>query len=148
MKRAALRMVLGLACGLVLGAPVQADKVLATKGVTAQAIDMGDPSKTVIGQALAYPRGKPVMKAYRITIPPGTATSLHLHGVNIFAYMLSGTLEVDYGSKGKKRYGPGQGFMEAVGWCHKGRAVGDAPAVLVGLYLGAPSLKNTTTCPE
>jgi hypothetical protein len=36
--------------------------------------------------------------------------------------------------------------MEAVRWCHKGRAVGQAPAVLVALYLGEPSLKNTETC--
>jgi len=146
MKRVVWVLGMALACGPVVGAPVRADQVLAAGEVTAEAVPMGDPSKTVIGQALRYPAGKPVMKAYKITIPPGRATSLHLHEVGVFAYMLSGTLEVDYGTKGKKRYLPGQGFMEAVRWCHKGRAVGDAPAVLVALYLGAPELKNTETC--
>lgn len=153
MKRAAwmLRLVSGLglglaaAWGLPAGAGARADEVAATGKITAQPIPM-DPSKTVIGQALVYPKGKPVLKAYKITIPPGKVTSLHLHEVGLFAYVLSGTLEVDYGSKGKKRYTPGQGFMEAVRWCHKGRAVGDAPVVLVALYLGAPGLKNSETC--
>ncbi len=102
----------------------------------------------MIGQKLAYPKGKPVFKAFKITIPPGKATILHLHEVGIFAYVLAGTLEVDYGSKGVKRFGPGEGFLEAVDWCHKGRAVGAAPAVLLALYLGAPSLKNTVACKE
>lgn len=146
MKRAVFYMVWGLACGLALGAPARADKVLVTKGITAEAIDMGGPSKTVIGQALTYPKGKPVMKAFKITIPPGKSTSLHLHEVSIFAYVLSGNLEVDYGAKGKKRFGPGQGLLEAVRWCHKGIAVGGAPVVLVALYLGTSSLKNTVAC--
>lgn len=137
--------------GLLIGAlamigPVRADKVLVTKDIIAEPIEMGDPSKTVIGQPLAYPKGKPVVKAYKITIQPGKATSLHLHEVAIFAYMLSGTLEVSYGPKGKKRYKAGDGFMEAVRWCHRGTAVGNAPAVLVALYLGAPDLKNSVTC--
>ena len=109
MKRAVFHIVLGLACGLALGAPVRADKVLVTKGITAEAIDMGDPSKTVIGQALTYPRGKPVMKAFKITIPAGKSTILHLHEASIFAYVLSGTLEVDYGPEGKNASVPGRG---------------------------------------
>jgi quercetin dioxygenase-like cupin family protein len=131
---------------VIAGPQARADKVLKTNDITVSAIDIGDPSKTVIGQRLGYPKGRPVMKAFKITIPPGKATSLHLHEVSIFAYVLSGTLEVDYGTKGKKRFGPGQGFMEAVHWCHKGRAVGRAPVVLVALYLGTPSLKNSVTC--
>ncbi|MDH3241189.1 MAG: cupin domain-containing protein [Alphaproteobacteria bacterium] len=119
---------------------------MATDQIKAEPIEMGDPSKTVIGQALSYPKGTPVMKAYRIMIPGSMSTSLHLHEVPIFAYVVSGTLEVDYGPKGMKRYQEGQGFMEAVNHCHKGRAVGDAPVELVALYLGAPDLKNSVAC--
>ena len=128
------------------GAVATAEKARPSEGITAAAIDLGDPSKTVVGQALAYPKGKPIFKVFKITIPKGKATILHSHEVNIFAYVLSGTLEVDYGTKGRKRFAPGQGFFEAVNWCHKGRAVGDAPAVLIVLYLGAPTLRNTVTC--
>ena len=120
--------------------------MLKTEGITVSAIDMGDPSETVIGQPLPYPKGKPVMKAFKITIPPGKSTSLHLHEISIFAYVLSGTLEVAYGTKGKRRFGPGEGLLEAVRWCHKGTAIGREPAVLVALYLGTAALKNTVTC--
>ena len=139
-----------LAClaafGLLAAAPAQADDVIVTDKIKVEPIDMGDPSKTVIGQALTYPKGTPVMKAYKIIIPGSKSTSLHLHEVPIFAYVLTGTLEVDYGDKGRKRYRPGQGFMEAVNHCHKGRAVGDGEVVLVALYLGAPDLKNSVNC--
>ncbi|MDX1483783.1 MAG: cupin domain-containing protein [Alphaproteobacteria bacterium] len=138
--------------GLVLvgflpwGAGARADKVLSNKEITVEPIDLGSPSATVIGQPLRYPKGRPVLSAFKITIPPGKATSRHLHEVGIFAYVVSGTLEVDYGAKGRKRFGPGAGLLEAVNWCHRGRAVGDAPVVLVALYLGAPPLKNTVPC--
>ncbi|HSR56286.1 MAG TPA: cupin domain-containing protein [Alphaproteobacteria bacterium] len=148
MKRIAWTVAVALVAAGLAGAGAHADKVLSTDQVTAEPIDMGDPSETVIGQPLSYPKGNPVVKAYRITIPPAKATSLHLHEVNIFAYVESGTLEVDYGEKGRKRYEPGQAFMEAVRWCHKGRAVGDAQVVLVALYLGSPDLENTVTCPK
>ena len=134
------------ACGLLVAATAQADDVIDPDRITAKPIDMGDPSKTVIGQPLSYPKGTPVMKAYKIFIPGGKSTSLHLHQVPIFAYVLTGTLEVNYGPKGVKRYQRGQGFMEAVNHCHKGRAVGDGPVVLVALYLGAPDLKNSVDC--
>lgn len=137
-----------VACGLLAAAPALADDVLAVDKVTAEPIEMGDPSKTVIGQDFSYPKGKPVMKAYKIIVPGGQSTNLHLHEVAIFAYVQSGTLEVDYGPKGRKVYREGQGFMEAVKHCHKGRAVGDAPVVLVALYLGSPDLQNTVTCKE
>jgi quercetin dioxygenase-like cupin family protein len=137
-----------LVATLAMMGPVRADKVMITKDVTAEPIEMGDPSQTVIGQPLVYPKGKPVMKAYKITIQPGKATSLHLHQVPIFAYILSGTLEVAYGPKGKKRYKAGDGFMEAVNWCHRGTAGSTAPVVLVALYLGAPDLKNSEVCKE
>jgi len=117
-------------------------------GVTAVELPMASPSTDVLGRPLAYPAGTPVVKAYRITVPPGAATSVHLHEVPLFAYILSGTLEVDYGTKGKRTYKAGDGFMEAVAWCHRGRAVGDRPAVLVAAYLGNGTLKNAVDCPK
>ena len=136
----------GLFLALVSATAAKAVDTSSSGEIAVTAIDLGDPSESVIGQALAYPQGKPAFKALKVTIPPGKTTALHLHEVNNFAYVLGGTLEVDYGSKGTKQFGPGEGFLEAVGWCHKGRAVGDAPAVVLVLYLGAPSLENTVGC--
>ena len=141
-----LALALALAAAPAAFSAARADKVIGYKNIAVQPIDLGNPSTDVLGRALSYPKGEPVMKAFKITIPPGKATILHSHEVAIFAFVLSGTLEVDYGAKGRKRFSPGAGFLEAVDWCHKGRAVGEQPAVLVALYLGAPDLKNTVSC--
>lgn len=137
------------AASLVLfafAAPVHAGDKAARARITAVALPMASPSKDVLGRPLAYPAGTPVVKAYRITVPPGAATTLHRHEVPLFAYMLSGTLEVDYGTKGKRTYKAGDAFMEAVDWCHAGHAVGNVPAVLVVAYLGNGTLKNAVDC--
>jgi quercetin dioxygenase-like cupin family protein len=143
-----LSVVVGLALlvAVAAGFGAKADKVMAYKNITVTAIDLGNPSADVVGRALSYPTGKPIMKAYKITIPAGKSTIVHRHQVSIFAYILSGTLEVDYGAKGKKHFAPGDGFLEAVNWCHQGRAIGNKPAVLMALYLGDPKLKNTIPC--
>lgn len=125
-----------------------ADERQAYGDVSAVELPMASPSADVVGRPLAYPPGTPAVRAYRITIAPGKATALHAHEVPLFAYVESGALEVDYGTKGKRRYKAGDAFMEAVEWCHAGRAVGDGPAVLIAAYLGGGGLKNTVDCPR
>jgi quercetin dioxygenase-like cupin family protein len=62
--------------------------------------------------------------------------------------VVSGTLEVDYGSKGKKTLTAGNGFIEAMNWCHLGRAVGDQPVKMIGIYLAqtTPDRSAPVTC--
>jgi quercetin dioxygenase-like cupin family protein len=121
---------------------------MATRDVTAVELPMASPSTDVLGRALSYPAGTPEVRAYRITLPPKSATILHKHPVPLYAYILSGTLEVDYGAKGRKTYRAGDNFLEAVDWCHAGRAVGDVPVVLISVYIGADKIKNTVACPN
>jgi quercetin dioxygenase-like cupin family protein len=146
-----------IACGLGLAAmaaliapasPAQADETMAYKDIIAIELPMASPSADVLGRPIAYPSGTPAIRAYRITVPPQKATILHQHPVPLYAYILSGTLEVDYGAKGRKTYGPGDNFLEAVDWCHAGRAVGDVPVVLISVYIGAEKIKNTAACPK
>jgi quercetin dioxygenase-like cupin family protein len=112
-------------------------------------IALVSPSRAdVLGRSIAYPSGTPAIRAYRITVPPRKATILHQHPVPLYAYILSGTLEVDYGVRGRKTYTAGQNFLEAVDWCHAGRAVGDVPVVLISVYIGADKTKNTVACPK
>jgi len=146
-----------IACGLAFAAlvalhlpvsPSHADETMAYKDITAVELPMASPSADVLGRPIAYPSGTPAIRAYRITVPPKTATILHQHPVPLYAYILSGTLEVDYGAKGRKTYRTGDNFLEAVGWCHAGRAVGDVPVVLISVYIGADKIKNTVACPK
>jgi quercetin dioxygenase-like cupin family protein len=129
------------AVGAVLG-------MARAEGVTVETIGPATPTETAIGQPLAYPAGTARIRAYRITLAPGAATSLHRHEVPIFAFVTAGTLEVDYGTRSTRRFAAGETFLEAVEWCHKGRAVGDAPAVLIAVYLEGGTLRDNVPCPE
>lgn len=94
------------------------------------------PSKTVLGQDFAFPPGTPLIEAFKITIDPGMKTALHKHAIPLLAYVLSGELEIDYGSRGKRSFSPGQIYIEAIDWCHVGYGIGDEPVEILGIYLG------------
>lgn len=108
----------------------------AYENITAIPIPIEQVSKTIIGQDFKFPSGVPNIRAFLIDLPVGKATSLHTHEIPLLAYVVSGTLEVDYGSKGKKIISAGTGFVEAINWCHMGRAVGREPVKILGFYLG------------
>lgn len=108
----------------------------AYENITAIPIPIEQVSKTIIGQDFKFPSGVPNIRAFLIELPVGKPTSLHTHEIPLLAYVVSGTLEVDYGSKGKKVISAGTGFVEAINWCHIGRAVGKEPAKVLGFYLG------------
>ena len=92
--------------------------------------------KTTLGQDFKYPAGQPLIEAFNIDIPVGKQTNLHKHLVPLYIYVVSGDLEVDYGSKGKKIYKPGTSYVEAIDWCHIGKVAGKKPVKVIGVYLG------------
>ena len=93
-------------------------------------------STDILGRPLAYPSGTPKVTAATVTIPPGGQTGWHLHEVPLFAYILEGTLTVDYGSRGVKIYKAGDSVMEAGEWPHNGMNKGDVPVKLLAVYMG------------
>jgi quercetin dioxygenase-like cupin family protein len=99
-------------------------------------IPMEQPSTTVLGQAYTFPSGTPLIKVFRITIAPGMKTAPHQHAIPLLAYVLSGELGVDYGSRGKRTFSAGQSYVEAIEWCHVGYGVGDEAVEILGIYLG------------
>ena len=94
------------------------------------------PSKTVLGQDFAFPSGTPRIEVFKITIDPGMRTALHKHAIPLLAYVLSGELGIDYGSRGKRSFSPGEAYIEAIDWCHVGYGIGDEPVEILGVYLG------------
>ena len=96
---------------------------------------MGGP-KTIIGQDFKYPSGTPLIKAFDIVIPAGKQTSSHSHAIPLYAYIVSGELEVDYGSKGKRSFKAGSSYIEAIDWCHIGKSLNNQPVRIIGVYLG------------
>lgn len=107
------------------------------------------PSKTIIGQDYEYPKGSPLIETYLIEIPPGQKTGTHLHQVPLLAYIISGRLETNYGSKGSKVSLAGDVFVEAIEWCHFGQTLGTEPVKILAIYLNSvgSSLKKSIDCP-
>ena len=112
------------------------DGAIAYEDIEATEILIAQSPKTILGQDFKYPTGQPLIKAFLIDIPVGKQTSLHKHAVPLFVYVLSGELEVDYGSKGKKTFKSGASYVEAIDWCHIGKASGKLPVKIIGVYLG------------
>jgi quercetin dioxygenase-like cupin family protein len=112
------------------------DGPVAYEDIEATPIVIAGAPKTTLGQDFKYPAGKPLIKAFNIEIPVGKQTSLHKHLIPLFVYVVSGDLEVDYGSKGKKTYKAGASFVEAIDWCHFGKVAGKVPVKIIGVYLG------------
>jgi len=108
---------------------------------------VGSPM-TTLGQDFKYPAGQPLIEAFNIDIPVGKKTDLHKHLIPLYVYVVSGDLEVDYGSKGKKIYKPGTSYVEAIDWCHIGKAAGKIPVKVIGVYLGekTPNQIKPTSC--
>lgn len=101
------------------------------------------PVKSVVGEDIFYPGGTAAeISAAIIELPPGQATPWHRHGVPLFAYILSGELQVDYADKGVRTFGPGQAFMEAMNQRHRGVNNGKEPVRLIAVYMGARNMKN------
>lgn len=112
------------------------DGKVPTENISSIAIKMPFPSTTILGQDFSYPSGVPLIEAFSIEIPPGKQTPLHKHAIPMYAYITAGELEVDYGSKGKRTLKVGTAFVEAINWCHFGRAVGTEPVKILAVYLG------------
>lgn len=107
-----------------------------------------ESAKTIIGQDFRYPSGTPQIQAFEIEIPPGQQTTLHRHAIPLFAYIASGDLELDYGSKGKKIVRSGTSFVEAINWCHFGKPLGNQSVRIIAVYLGQknPDLAISEDC--
>ena len=112
------------------------DGAVAYEDIEATEILIAQSPKTILGQDFKYPAGQPLIKAFLIDIPVGKQTALHKHAVPLFVYVVSGELEVDYGSKGKKTFKAGTSYVEAIEWCHIGKASGKLPVKISGVYLG------------
>ena len=139
-----LRYALHLLPGLLLAAcllhpePGQAAErpvAMPQETVTSRPLPFERPSTTILGQPYAYPKGTPALSLFTVQLQPGATTSPHKHPIPLIAYVLSGSIEVDYGSKGKRILSAGQGYVEAIDWCKVGRALGPQPATVLWFYL-------------
>lgn len=101
-------------------------------------------SKTVLGQAVAYPTGAPAkVTSVIVTMQPGEETGWHKHDVPMFGYILEGEVTVDYQGHGTRVYRKGDAVMEAIGTAHNGRNSGKVSARILAVFMGADGVPNT-----
>jgi quercetin dioxygenase-like cupin family protein len=103
-----------------------------------------EATTTTAGQPIRYPSGAPVVTLLDVVIDAGSETGWHVHPVHGFAFVLSGTLEVDTEGAATRRYAAGQSVAEAVDIPHNGRAVGTEPVRLLMWFAGT-ALEPFTT---
>jgi quercetin dioxygenase-like cupin family protein len=98
----------------------------------------------VLDQPIQYPAGQAKITSAIITIQPGAEGQLHVHEVPMYAYVLQGTITVDYGARGTKVFTEGDAIMEAQHLPHKGMNKGTGPVALLVVYMGAEGMANAT----
>ncbi len=101
-------------------------------------------SETVLGEAFAYPAGKPKLSGAILTLQPGAETGWHTHGAPPTGIVLDGELTVDYGDKGKRTYKKGDALVETMATAHNGKNTGEGPMRLFVVFVGAEGVANTT----
>jgi len=73
----------------------------------------------------------------------GQETGWHWHDVPLYARVLDGELEVDYGGGRVKRYRAEDTFLEAMDRYHNGRVVGARNVRILVVFMGAEGVSDT-----
>lgn len=97
-------------------------------------------SKTVIGQDIQYPtQSHPEIISKIVTIPVGVQTVEHVHEYPLYAYIMEGTIRVEYKEVDGQEshvFGPGDTFIEAINVTHKGINIGDVDVKILTVSIG------------
>jgi len=107
-----------------------------------------EADRNVVGETLRYPEQAPArVTAVVVTIAPGKSTGWHRHGTPMFAYLLSGELEVEYATGRRAALKAGDAMMEAMTVPHIGANLGEAPARVLAVFMGAEGVEKTIAVP-
>jgi quercetin dioxygenase-like cupin family protein len=90
-----------------------------------------------LGQKIVYPSVQnSEVTMLKITLPPGKTTGWHVHDYPVFAYVLQGTLTVEYENHTTMIFQENSSFAEVVHTTHRGTNKGDKDLILLAFYLG------------
>jgi quercetin dioxygenase-like cupin family protein/membrane-bound inhibitor of C-type lysozyme len=92
---------------------------------------------TASGRPIVYPsHGKAEVTALRIDMAPGAETGWHKHATPVYAYVLSGAIEVEFEGGGMAKYQAGDAFIEVVDLFHNGTNRSSVPVSMIVFYTG------------
>lgn len=102
--------------------------------------------ETILGETIVYPtEGQAQFTSTVLTLQPGEQTGWHHHDAPLYAYILEGSLTVDYGDQGTRTYLAGEALLEAIGTSHNGMAHPDTGVEILVLNIGADGVENTVS---
>jgi quercetin dioxygenase-like cupin family protein len=78
-----------------------------------------------------------------VRIPAGQETGWHTHSMPGYAYVLSGTITLEYEKGVTKQFKSGEAFAEVVNVSHNGRNNGTDDVVLVVFFTGEKGIPFT-----
>jgi quercetin dioxygenase-like cupin family protein len=92
---------------------------------------------TSIGQKIRYPNVQnEEVTMLKITIPSGKTTGWHEHTIPVFAYVLKGTLTVEFEGNRVVQFKENSSFAEVIHTQHRGINKESGDLVLLAIYLG------------
>ncbi len=101
------------------------------------------------GSRIQYPKtDRAEVTAMTVDIAPGGETGWHLHAVPVYAWVVTGSLDVELEGGRTNHYKEGDAIVEVVGTRHNGRNPGKVPARLLVFYTGAEGLPNVMKAPR
>ena len=99
---------------------------------------------TVLDQQISYPKKKPAQVSSEIiSLEPGQETGWRKNNAPTYAYVLEGTLTVEYDAGVTKEFPAGTAFMQAQGVFYNGMNKGDQTLHVLVVSIGAKGVKNT-----
>jgi quercetin dioxygenase-like cupin family protein len=138
MKTRFVTIILVALWGTVVAGTCRADDYI---GVTSR--KLLSTSTTSNGQKISYlATDRPEVTAMVVELPPGGETGWHLHNVPVYAYVLSGSLDVEIADGRSYVFRQGDAIVEVQNLAHNGRTVGNGPARLVVFYTGEQDRPN------
>ncbi len=92
---------------------------------------------TSLGQRISYPaNANDEVTMLKITLPPGKITGWHEHEIPVFAYVLKGTLTVEFEDGKTVKFAENSSFAEVLHTVHRGINKENSDLVLLAIYLG------------
>lgn len=93
-------------------------------------------SSNELGQPISYSKtDHPEATMLYVELPPGTDTGWHLHPVQGYGYVISGTLTLQTKEKTLEVHS-GQAFVETTNVAHDGKNLGKEPVKLFVVFTG------------
>ena len=92
---------------------------------------------TSLGQKINFPNvASDEVTILKITIQPGKTTGWHEHEYPVFAYVLKGTLTVEFENSKTMKFPENSSFSEVIHTTHRGINKENSELVLLAFYLG------------